>query len=223
MPKRTRKGKVVKYRKRKSMRKYRRYKIYRMKPEVKYIIDYRDFSFPQKINSASQFTSAALFTYPSQGLTDTNRIGDTIRPVLLQFRYAIQAEVTQLAPIYCRVVIFTAGTNNTNWCIQASSTKPAINGTTDFEIVRKVYYDKTHLIQPAVYNSTTSRQIGGGTKVFVKNIKLRKPITFSNGSQGPKDDADRFYICTIGYNRFASHDANLANLSGTARFYFSDS
>lgn len=203
-----------------SRRKFRRYVL---KPEVKWIqADHLGVLFQNKNAAVSSYASAALFTYPAQGTSDITRLGDTIRPVMILFRYCIYASTAADCPMWMRITIFTTNVDDQLLYFAKSTDRPAICGVIDNEKVTKVYYDKIICLNPRYYNSVTSKANAGGTGRFRVKIKLKKPIVFSAASTTPKRDSDNFRISCIGWNPYNADATQLGYLQGYARFYWSD-
>lgn len=205
---------------RKSRRKFRRY---RMKPEVKYVqTTFNGSSLINVTSSVSSVGSNSLFTYPSQGTSDQTRLGDTIRPVMITFKYILYAVSTVFAPMWLRVVIFTTNVDDNNLYFSTSSDRIGVNGVIDNEKITKVYYDRLHCLNVSYYNTVTSKPIGGAIGRRSVKIKLRKPIIFNAGSTTPKKDSDNFRIAIVAWSPYESTSTIMAYLQGYSRFYWTD-
>lgn len=205
---------------RKPRRKFRRY---RLKPEVKWTYSTFNSTPVNNLNtSVSSVGSYALFSYPTQGLTDLNRIGDTIRPVMILFKYTFYSITTVFAPFYFRVVVFTTNNNDNDLYFPFSTDRAVLLAPITLEKVNKVYYDKMHLIPVSYYNTLTSKAVGGATSKRTLKIRLRKPIIFSSGSTTPKKDSDNFRVAIFGWSNLESSGTTLGYFQGISRFYWTD-
>lgn len=160
-----------------------------------------------------------IITWPSQGTSDTTRIGDTIRPIRLWIKYQL-ALTSSYKGCLVRVILFTLNTINNNGATQTfwqTAINSPIMGVPDREIVRNVLYDKIH---------TMNANIDGVITYFKShdiNIRLSRPVVFVGGGTVPKNPADVIYMAILPAlinNVSASVALVWANV--TSRFYFYD-
>lgn len=228
-----RKGRKVR-RARRAMKRFRTRPMRRFTPrrEVKWIsyiggegstaVAAVNRSNDESLLSASDYH--VLFQYPSQGTTDTSRIGDSIFPIKIYVRLTLNCQVlTGDYPCYLRVMIFTIKTGTAgsiNSFFGVPSKYNATNNTVNTEVVEKLYYDKVVKFdpKPGAGSGSSVHTPGFFTKI---NIRLKRPITFSNGSTTPKNDCDNFKIAFIGRNEDAVNTP-IANAYWQTRFYWYD-
>lgn len=217
-----------------SLRRRRRsnYSRRRFKPEVKYttavtwpfnLFGTRYLSVASAELPTSHFTRVVI--YPSQGTTDTSRIGDTIHPIKIWFRISIATELSVISgsPRYSaivRIIIFTLPgnplTNPISQFFQAAVRNQTMDGVIDREVIKNVYYDKKHILNQNLIGQSF-------TRIINLNIRMKRPIVFSSGSTDPRDWSRNFYIACVPWNSGSQTSTDdVARVTCSASFYYYD-
>jgi len=209
--------------KRSKIHKVRRLPLTR-RPEVKYTTSLIQSDIAERATNSTALDISLyskLNYFPSQGTTDSTRIGDSIYPVKIWVKFTLESKNTP-ASINVRVIIFSLPKDQSTsssvlafW--QTSTVNQAINGCVNREVVYKVYYDKIFSIDQRV----------SGTNVCLRtrdiNIRMKRPITFAAGSTDSKNRTDQLYIAYIGYNPGASlAETVVGYINCQTHFYYTD-
>lgn len=202
-------------------------RIARIRPEVKFRFLNQTGDFRTLVTNASDLSNTdyrTLFIYPSQGTSDSSRIGDTLTPVKFWTRITFHNSIfTPNIPSYqIRIIIFTLPNLQVTsspivgfW--QTATQLPVTQGVIDREVVHKVYYDKRFVINQNFSGQTIMR------KPLSINIRFKKPIVFSNGSIVPKDARNIVYFAIFAYDTVTVTDAATGKFQIGTNFYYMDS
>lgn len=200
--------------------------VFFMKPEVKYIRQDHSTDVAHRTGSSTTLGVSdylLLFNYPSQGTSDTQRIGDSIKVKNIWIRFQLE-NVTNTNANSVRIIIFTLasgtpptpGTTSIASFWQTASTKQAILGTVNREVVQMVWYDKVHTILSQTLNTRTP------TRVQNINIHLKKlsEVTFAGGGTAPRNMQQNFYVAFLAHNPGATIDGITGYMNLATTLYY---
>lgn len=170
-----------------------------------------------------------------QGTDNENRIGDSIVPRGLQYKYFLSANTSMQSPAYARVIMieaknaeFAATTSNLLLDTSNEPLAPTAGDRTD--IIRslnrkefRVLYDKVHSLQP--FTSSTTNALGTGVPTlyrqgFIKLSGVRKWAT-DTGNEAENRNIRCYVIVRDAYNNPGTDAANL-RFELFTRYYYKD-
>lgn len=213
---------------RKKMRKFVRrrrsnFSRARFRPEVKYVSNNVWYEYViNNLNNGTAFSAvsssfyAQLNTFPSQGLTDTHRIGDTIHGVKTWVKFRLTLTATyDCACIRVFICNFKIAPVSPQTIFQANVQDPVM-GVLDLEKINKVFYDKTFAMNsPGTLQAVTRKPIS-------VNIPMRWPIIFSAASTDPKDYRNRIFMFVLPSVPGVATTSTTVRVSAYCNFYFYD-
>lgn len=196
----------------------------RFKPEVKYIHNIPREGHPfLNVNTGSAFNSVTtatfvttLTTWPAQGLTDVNRIGDTIHGIKLWVQLAISSTATYDCCATRFIICNFKGELPSPTPVFQQLVKDPCVGVVDLERVNKVFYDKTF-----VFNSPGTLQNMTKKTVHI-NIPMRWPIIFANGGTTPKDPRNNMYLIVLPSVPNVTSSSTATRVTVYTNFYWYD-
>lgn len=198
----------------------------RHKPEVKYVATQMQlatningcYNSTASANLATSFFSKATY-FPSQGTTDTTRIGDTIHPIKLWITTTFWNSPSY-GNLLARIIVFSMNADYTSTAIsafwQSAINSPVCTGVVNREVVRKVYFDKQYVIKANYTSSAVYR------KNININIRMKKPIVFAGGQTTPKDPSNNLYIAYLFEDMENSTTVTVARVTTSSNFYYVD-
>lgn len=202
--------------------------IYRnMKPEVKYVTYNQLATFNNRtaISGTLKVGDFSLFNlFPQQGITDLLRIGDTIFVKKYWLKFTLESNAAQNPTCLVRVMIFSLPvplvTPDVSQFWQLPTINQATMGKPNYEIVKRVYYDKMiKLVSPLAATPHVSN-------LYNVNLNVNKRMVFNNGTAVPRSSEDQLYIAVVGYAPGGTGGTTDGTTMGTCSFtvstYFTD-